>query len=96
MIVGSSPHTRGLRLRIVPCERQDGIIPAYAGPTPFLASPPFSSQDHPRIRGAYWVLAALKLFNVGSSPHTRGLRCMQHRQGRRTRIIPAYAGPTST
>ena len=53
---GSSPHTRGARVRPRCREALHGIIPAYAGSTTtgrLRLGPP---RDHPRIRGEHWIV----------------------------------------
>ena len=69
---GSSPHTRGARLRQARPRRTQGIIPAYAGSTPasLASAPPL--PDHPRIRGEHLAWHRLGCSGDGSSPHTRG------------------------
>ena len=70
------------------------IIPARAGPTPFLRPRPGFMPDHPRSCGANTELHDSGLPAAGSSPLVRG----QHHFGRADhctqRIIPARAGPT--
>ena len=93
--VGSSPHTRGA---LPPSARRSsikGIIPAYAGSTPFTASPPRTVRDHPRIRGEHLATRRPRTSIPGSSPHTRGARDEALRDGKNPGIIPAYAGSTS-
>ena len=93
---GSSPHTRGAPFADRECGGDFGIIPAYAGSTcvgpPGVAGP----GDHPRIRGEHRQPAERYGVPFGSSPHTRGAH-MRYTFGHRTeRIIPAYAGSTSS
>ena len=52
--------------------------------------------DHPRIRGEHHARLPAREPLRGSSPHTRGARLRQARPRRAARIIPAYAGSTST
>ena len=91
---GSSPHTRGARRSGQHDDRQERIIPAYAGSTsePTQRSSLFS--DHPRIRGEHVVKKRTVENLGGSSPHTRGARRQRPVRDRRARIIPAYAGST--
>ena len=50
---GSSPHTRGAHIVVVPAAVELGIIPAYAGSTTKLPSKPDSSPgSSPHTRGA--------------------------------------------
>ena len=94
--MGSSPHTRGLRIDADPDSGIMGIIPAYAGPTFYVPLVVVVIQDHPRIRGASPILRNKKGAVLGSSPHTRGLLLHRTSMYRQNRIIPAYAGPTDT
>ena len=91
---GSSPHTRGARSQQPGRADDGGIIPAYAGSTArcrWLSCP---GRDHPRIRGEHLAVHVDRGGFGGSSPHTRGARLRQPRQGQRPGIIPAYAGST--
>ena len=93
---GSSPHTRG-----APSGRRRqgdglGIIPAYAGSTPGYRPHRTASADHPRIRGEHDPEAPLAMIDAGSSPHTRGARGDFGLLIFSFRIIPAYAGSTSS
>ena len=93
---GSSPHTRGaLEVGLVE-SRLRGIIPAYAGSTFGRFDPNDRKTDHPRIRGEHVSKTLPVLAGGGSSPHTRGAPWPRRRQLARRRIIPAYAGSTST
>ena len=94
MSLGSSPHTRGARAARAWRAARCGIIPAYAGSTPFQDVSLLVSQDHPRIRGEHvgWAWEGVKL--VGSSPHTRGARHGSVGKATLEGIIPAYAGST--
>ena len=92
--VGSSPHTRGARFKVVAYLDALGIIPAYAGSTSRPRRRRRTRADHPRIRGEHAALASQAHSIAGSSPHTRGApwRPGVCRWG--ARIIPAYAGST--
>ena len=92
--MGSSPHTRGLLLLLCQYGLPGRIIPAYAGPTVLDLDGIIVDEDHPRIRGAYFIPAPGKNLIQGSSPHTRGLLKIAETPIRLHRIIPAYAGPT--
>ena len=93
---GSSPHTRGAR----PCGTLSPlphrIIPAYAGSTVMQAPSGGRGQDHPRIRGEHKDPGARIAFFEGSSPHTRGAPLRLQQDQVLSRIIPAYAGSTSS
>ena len=51
--------------------------------------------DHPRIRGEHTAALIGPAIAGGSSPHTRGAPALRPLHGRRSGIIPAYAGSTS-
>ena len=53
-------------------------------------------QDHPRIRGEHTRPTSIKAICSGSSPHTRGARLAPGRPNCVMRIIPAYAGSTTS
>ena len=94
--MGSSPHMRGTRLRVVPSVCALGIIPAYAGNTPQAAMIRMVLRDHPRICGEHigdWIV---KHKGPGSSPHMRGTLFARVRLVVISGIIPAYAGNTQT
>ena len=93
---GSSPHTRGAHRLCNPWRLRTGIIPAYAGSTASSGSVSRETSDHPRIRGEHSTPTRFSNLSKGSSPHTRGAH--RHRPARRhrSRIIPAYAGSTSS
>ena len=91
---GSSPHTRGARAPRYVGVPGVGIIPAYAGSTPWLCATRFAPGDHPRIRGEHRHNSWTNPLARGSSPHTRG--ALDTPAGRLfvAGIIPAYAGST--
>ena len=93
---GSSPLARGLR--DIPHEgsQRRRIIPARAGFTPRARPSSRSSPDHPRSRGVYRFLDAVRATGHGSSPLARGLRVTRVTVRRLDRIIPARAGFTGT
>ena len=93
---GSSPHTRGARVRSGPRDRRVRIIPAYAGSTQGLGDPVQHAGDHPRIRGEHGCCLAFVIAASGSSPHTRGAPTLVPVPGPGWGIIPAYAGSTPT
>ena len=94
--LGSSPHTRGAPKRAFKNARIVGIIPAYAGSTFPLTVARGAAQDHPRIRGEHIDTDRPGATGAGSSPHTRGARKSPRKTRGWPRIIPAYAGSTST
>ena len=93
---GSSPHTRGALVRPRRRHVRRRIIPAYAGSTPSGAAGTSSTWDHPRIRGEHVENAPNAVFEMGSSPHTRGARVPDPRSEGGAGIIPAYAGSTGS
>ena len=93
--IGSSPHTRGLRLDLFKIRRCRRIIPAHAGFTGCFYCGFPSRADHPRTRGVYPAPVGDFSHHTGSSPHTRGLRGRVIGVTRPGRIIPAHAGFTS-
>ena len=93
---GSSPHTRGARPRLKLLLHHGRIIPAYAGSTSTTWPKSQSGKDHPRIRGEHYAVFLDRIPLAGSSPHTRGAPLRRHALAGPRRIIPAYAGSTST
>ena len=91
---GSSPHTRGARIRVEIVGERPRIIPAYAGSTPAPSAPTSRARDHPRIRGEHSSPSTSRRTSWGSSPHTRGAHAALDVEGLAARIIPAYAGST--
>ena len=93
---GSSPLTRGKRAQGPSCQPGPGLIPAHAGKTsmPVTSRPP--ERAHPRSRGenreSSWTMKACN----GSSPLTRGKRCVIVLPFGRFGLIPAHAGKTPT
>ena len=73
VMVGSSPHARGLLPRPAGRGRGDGIIPACAGFTRPPGAPRCAGWDHPRMRGVYSLALPDEDAETGSSPHARGL-----------------------
>ena len=73
-----------------------GIIPAYAGNTPAVRRRAPECRDHPRVCGEHEIAALAACPRLGSSPRMRGTPLKTFYDGRETRIIPAYAGNTSS
>ena len=92
---GSSPLARGLLFIRALYVRDDGIVPARAGFTPWWMATHRHGADHPRSRGVYAWYYAVDENGVGSSPLARGLRGGPGGVGLRFGIIPARAGFTS-
>ena len=91
---GTSPRTRGKRLRVfsrIPSQRN---IPAHAGKTFGYQCSWLPWQEHPRARGENIEHACLGNVCQGTSPRTRGKpssgRCWPRGRGN----IPAHAGKT--
>ena len=94
LVGGSSPLTRGKRVRC-PCRAGAArLIPAHAGKTRISRPGPPVTRAHPRSRGENEVPATTGLTIGGSSPLTRGKRCDQVVDRGGGRLIPAHAGKT--
>ena len=91
---GSSPLTRGARYFCVVAGRGGGLIPAYAGSTRWLTVTTLAIAAHPRLRGEHQVGRRFCLFELGSSPLTRGARRTAADRFLANGLIPAYAGST--
>ena len=96
MGAGSSPHTRGALEQAGSGRWHARIIPAYAGSTQSPRTTRVRAGDHPRIRGEHPHSPATTSNTEGSSPHTRGAPRKMMMSGSTTRIIPAYAGSTTS
>ena len=94
--LGSSPHTRGALLVHLSYGRARRIIPAYAGSTHQPIPRVSRMKDHPRIRGEHLRRRPFGAVEAGSSPHTRGAQPLFLAEGGDRRIIPAYAGSTTS
>ena len=94
--LGSSPHTRGALIRGAGRVVGDRIIPAYAGSTSARKARADWGEDHPRIRGEHRPGRIQRQNRGGSSPHTRGAPGTLRERFISGRIIPAYAGSTSS
>ena len=89
---GSSPHTRGTRLRGDATHAAPRFIPAYAGNAPAHRSRIWPNTVHPRIRGERAAQSLRSRLASGSSPHTRGTLPGHGPHQPTDRFIPAYAG----
>ena len=94
-IVGSSPLTRGKRVRSLDNLGQVGLIPAHAGKTRPVAGASGWVEAHPRSRGENTALTWADISGLGSSPLTRGKLGPGGTEPQRVRLIPAHAGKTS-
>ena len=92
--VGSSPRTRGARLRRSPRRSTTGIIPACAGSTRTARTPAPTARDHPRVRGEHVKRRHNSPAWAGSSPRARGALLPTALQLLVQGIIPACAGST--
>ena len=92
--LGSSPLTRGKRLRRVQRSAVRRLIPAHAGKTVTHGPPPRPPAAHPRSRGENAPSSRRISHSEGSSPLTRGKRPRANQRALRVRLIPAHAGKT--
>ena len=91
---GSSPLTRGKRVRVRMRAPGRGLIPAHAGKTFGVNDISSESKAHPRSRGENNIRADLRVGPEGSSPLTRGKRQAGRHEARADGLIPAHAGKT--
>ena len=91
---GSSPLSRGIRIRSATSTRRGGIIPALAGNTRLPCSRETQGQDHPRSRGEYYKNTTNTKIDQGSSPLSRGILGKEFPDYAFRGIIPALAGNT--
>ena len=91
---GSSPLTRGKPPGPGSACRPWGLIPAHAGKTSGRGGPRPQPEAHPRSRGENAPTVRPGLRGTGSSPLTRGKRCLEGLAVDRRRLIPAHAGKT--
>ena len=91
---GSSPLSRGIPPRRGSMIPSRGIIPALAGNTRQARHREDRGEDHPRSRGEYKRRAAPLVWQLGSSPLSRGIRAQAGQIPLRRGIIPALAGNT--
>ena len=93
---GSSPLTRGAP----PVEHRHGVrrglIPAYAGSTSSRVAGRAECWAHPRLRGEHKDWLEWITREAGSSPLTRGALPRVRSGSWSTRLIPAYAGSTTS
>ena len=91
---GSSPLTRGKRLKGTARRKGQGLIPAHAGKTARWGPACTRSPAHPRSRGENGAAAVPPSQRPGSSPLTRGKLHRDCLGSRRRGLIPAHAGKT--
>ena len=93
--VGSSPLTRG-KLRVARTGQVvDGLIPAHAGKTRSSRCPARATSAHPRSRGRTNEAPSTTVYNMGSSPLTRGKLERHGAVAGGAGLIPAHAGKTA-
>ena len=85
---------RGTRIHPTKRDVGSGIIPAYAGNTPWNRQRQASPWDHPRVCGEHSDAALIIAPRSGSSPRMRGTLHDWPIQVVVEGIIPAYAGNT--
>ena len=91
---GSSPLTRGKRLRRAWALTLQGLIPAHAGKTFAPVGALKTGEAHPRSRGENLNVALDGGGHEGSSPLTRGKLMTRRRVPVKGGLIPAHAGKT--
>ena len=75
--VGSSPLTRGTPALSKQSPEYGRFIPAYAGNSNFALTSSSSESVHPRLRGELDIKDIPTYVSSGSSPLTRGTRCLR-------------------
>ena len=95
-ITGSSPRGRGKPGNLAAGVRTPRLIPAWAGKTGNMARELTARGAHPRVGGENGGLHYQGLEGGGSSPRGRGKRDGRPECLRARRLIPAWAGKTST
>ena len=76
-VLGSSPLTRGKHAGWVARLVNGGLIPAHAGKTSCSTITSTGSRAHPRSRGENFSTLVRVRVSKGSSPLTRGKRCLR-------------------
>ena len=89
---GSSPHTWGILVDSGHSCNQGRFIPTYVGYTPKPQASSAILPVHPHIRGVYQEGSAYNKANVGSSPHTWGIRSGTSYQGGGQPVHPHIRG----
>ena len=92
--IGSSPLSRGILHHAARDVRVRRIIPALAGNTCSPRRKTHPPGDHPRSRGEYLEAYGLTVWQLGSSPLSRGIHQTHPHPPRCVGIIPALAGNT--
>ena len=91
---GSSPLTRGKRVRPRARQTLGRLIPAHAGKTRLSSSSSCHGRAHPRSRGENLIGYSVTQRHLGSSPLTRGKRRRDLDEAVPDGLIPAHAGKT--
>ena len=91
---GSPPHTWGIRHVVGAKTAKLGITPTYMGNTTRGWSKNGQARDHPHIHGEYHTILIVRIFLVGSPPHTWGIQQGVNLGLRVVRITPTYMGNT--
>ena len=92
---GSSPLTRGKRLRAFYTGNGVRLIPAHAGKTAMNRVQAVFDRAHPRSLWENSFVALIVIVPPGSSPLTRGKRSARELVLRGGGLIPAHAGKTA-
>ena len=92
---GSSPRTRGTRVRELVVGAVERFIPAYTGNTRRGRRLHRGVAVHPRVHGEHLSPEAADAITAGSSPRTRGTRSGDGPRLGVGRFIPAYTGNTA-
>ena len=93
---GSSPLTRGKRLRKRRPPLGRGLIPTHAGKTSEGLGSASASRAHPHSRGENTSLTWSDISGIGSSPLTRGKPPQRATREAWLGLIPTHAGKTSS
>ncbi len=95
VMLGSSPHVRGILSRRGLGNGFGRFIPARAGNTRSWLKENRNRPVHPRTCGEYREIPSVRAFPAGSSPHVRGIQLRAGRIPIPIRFIPARAGNTA-
>ncbi len=93
---GSPPLARGILAFLFPLSYTIRITPACAGNTICFAVNCVEQEDHPRLRGEYFLFRFRLCHTQGSPPLARGIQGFFLCGNISARITPACAGNTAT
>ena len=93
---GSSPRGRGKQGSVLKVCAMIRLIPAWAGKTSAFDAARSARAAHPRVGGENPQESGWNLENQGSSPRGRGKLRRDTREAQGVRLIPAWAGKTTT